>query len=196
MQTIEIYLNNFPTHVKLAEKGKKSGKARYIKISTQSIYNGKMQTFTRAKVIKVLKECIRKAIADSHSIPKSIKGDINLSMELHSPLRFPENRMMNDILTYPIEGTPKWDVDNFSYIWIKAFQDTLTDIKLIPDDSVNYIKSTGKATFVEDEDIYIKFIIETNESNKGQQKRKEDGHKMGATSMGKEESKPGMGRLF
>ena len=42
----------------------------------------------------------------------------------------------------------KWDIGNLGYIWDKVFIDCLTKKKLIPDDSIRYVRSSGGVEFI------------------------------------------------
>jgi hypothetical protein len=41
-----------------------------------------------------------------------------------------------------------WDVSN-KWPWIKWFEDTLVELKKIPDDSIQYVRDSGRITFIE-----------------------------------------------
>ena len=138
-----IVIPRFITHVATSKK-------KFTKIGGQKIYSG-INFFIRAKIMGELHSYISKYI------PKdlSLKTPIKIELEIHCPINFGDVRMGKDkVVTYkspPKDYIPRWDVDNL-WLWGKAFQDVLTELKAIPDDNVKYVKKSGSIEFIEQPD--------------------------------------------
>jgi hypothetical protein len=107
------------------------GKPRYQTIAGNEIY-ARMHERLRMLIVSAIKDNYRE------HMPKEL--DLNypvaISMQVHT---FP--KYLN------------WDVDNL-WIYIKCFQDLLVELKLIPDDDIRYIRTSGEINFtpVQDEE--------------------------------------------
>ena len=125
------------------------GTPRYQIISGQALYSGNMSPIIRAKVFKEVKEEFRKHFKGI----KSIKD-----YPVYIKLTF-----------YDEFGKGDWDLDNRSYAYKKAIQDTMTSdgINILEDDSVRYVTSIS-SSFIpieneEDRKLVIEVFKETNE---------------------------------
>lgn len=135
---IKIEFKKFPTHAQLT-------KTKSIKINSQNIFNGKLHSFSRAKVVEFMKKEFSK------SIPKNLKIDkfpIGMFMEIHVPLNYGNVRLSKGIVKWlPMQDEtnykPKNDLDNMTQIWSKCAQDVLVSKKVIPDDTIGYVKMLG-----------------------------------------------------
>lgn len=120
-------------------KNKKSiDKPRYITINGQSIYNGKLMGHARNLVARKVKEIYNPYIS---SLPKIISNNISIELEI---------RLTNTKYN--------WDCSN-KWIYIKWFEDILVEKGIIPDDNIEYIKSSGKITFIQDNVDLLVFYI-------------------------------------
>jgi len=135
MLTFEF--NNFPTHVKLSSRVS-------IKINTQNIFNGKLHTFSRAKAVEYMKNCISQHISNIsiNEFPAA------MFMEIHVPYNYGDVRLSKgEIKWRKIDNIdlyePKNDLDNMSQIWSKCFQDCLVSKNVIPNDTIKYISMLG-----------------------------------------------------
>jgi len=129
---IKIEFNNFPTHVKLSSK-------KNFKLSTQQLYNQKLNPHSRNKVIKEMKTYITPYL-------KGIKPFITFPLKLKFIFCIPHNygdvRMFKGKLNWKECGKDykaSWDIDNRAFIWSKTINDAMVEMKLIPDDTVDYI---------------------------------------------------------
>jgi len=97
-------------------------KPRFLTIGGNMLYAG-MNEHLRMKMVIAIKDDFRRYI---QSLERITKFPIHITAELHAKPEF-----------------CNWDVDNL-WIYIKVFQDLLTEYDIIPDDSVRYItKSTS-----------------------------------------------------
>lgn len=72
-------------------------------------------------------------------------------MEFHVPWNYNTVQMRKGRIIWKNEtnfpNNQKWDVGNYGMVWDKAFLDCIVEKGLLPDDSVTYIRSSGKVTF-------------------------------------------------
>lgn len=157
-----VRLDKFPTHLPYTKNKKAPDK--FVKINNQSIYNGKLNRFSRNNVIGELHRYICKRI------PKDIKikqYPISVTFDIHTVINHGSVRKLgeNIIWKYPSEEyVATWDIENLATIWIKAGMDSLVKSKVIPDDNVNFINSiTYRYYPIEDfEHRYINITIDDN----------------------------------
>jgi len=116
-------------------------KARFLTIGGNMLYAG-MNEHVRMKMVSAIKDDFRRYI---QSLEKITKFPIHITAELHAKPEY-----------------CNWDVDNL-WIYIKVFQDLLTEYDIIPDDSVRYItKSTSFEFFPISEYRERKMIFRIN----------------------------------
>jgi hypothetical protein len=155
-----IVLDKFPTHIEYTDN--KTAPNKFIKINNQSIYNGKLNRFSRAIAVKNLHGYIESKIKQSCCpiqkypitityIIKTVKNHGSISMR-KGKLYWKEANA---------SYVPNWDIDNLAFLWIKAINDTLVKSGIIPEDNVSYVKGGKyKIKYVKDlnnREIIIKF---------------------------------------
>ena len=118
---IEYILTNKETNEKVIANPKAAGTPKNIMINGQSIYNQGINKFTRAIVMNRLKAYFKEYLTDVDS----------------STWQYPIKIKYNFYTT----NNRRFDLDNHSNLYIKAFQDCLTNLNIIPDDNVNYINN-------------------------------------------------------
>lgn len=126
-------------------------KPRFVKINGQGIYNRTFNKFAQAKMIAFMKQWLKDSIErnpDCKKINQLLKENypIALSCEVHSPINYGNYKIKAETgeLAKPKSAeASKWDLLNFGWIWIKCFEDFLTENRFIQDDSIAYIQSTG-----------------------------------------------------
>jgi hypothetical protein len=118
------------------------GKPRYWVVNFQDLYNGKVNKFGRNARMDLLKEAIWQAIKtkDSNQLIKINEYPIKIELFIYT------------------EEMPV-DVDNKGAIYHKAFQDLLTSLKIITDDSSSYINDTGRTKWIKSNLNQMKFRI-------------------------------------
>lgn len=134
-------INNFfvdENNQKIIKNKRSLDKPRYITINGQSIYNGKLVGHTRNIVSKKVKKIYTEYLKN---LPKIESNNISIELEIQ------------------LSSTKdNWDCSN-KWIYIKWFEDTLVDLNIIPDDSIRYIKSSGKVTYIESNKDLLVFYI-------------------------------------
>jgi|AntDeeMinimDraft_6_1070357.scaffolds.fasta_scaffold04691_2 Holliday junction resolvase RusA-like endonuclease len=137
-----IVLNRFPTH--LAKTDNKFAPNKMQKLNYQSIYNGSLNRFGRAIVMKNMHNYLAKEFKPYLSSFKkeSLTYPIEMHLELHTVYNHGSISMRkNKICWKPVKATysPTWDLDNFADIWKKGINDVLEQEGFIKNDSVQYI---------------------------------------------------------
>ena len=142
-EVIRIVIPEFITHVN-------KSKVKYIKINGQNIYNGKLNPFTRAKMVKQMHEYVKPFIDEE------LKGrdlsrlyPLSIHLELHTPINHGNIRLLKTGISWKpaTDGfIATWDADNL-WIWGKIFNDSLTEGGYIEDDSVSYVTTSGGVKF-------------------------------------------------
>jgi Holliday junction resolvase RusA-like endonuclease len=123
----------FKTHVK-------QSKTKYKKINGQSIYTGshhRVRQIFMEQIHGYLKQFI-KPQKEAISI-----HPLELKVEVHAPINYGNVKRIRGKLSWKPakEGyEPTWDLDNFSWIWVKGIQDVLQRQNVIIDDTVKYIR--------------------------------------------------------
>jgi hypothetical protein len=113
---------------KVIKNSRTAGKPNMQKISGQSIWNGAVDMYARNNLKKFLSEYFRPSIAR------------HLPSNLVTPAG--EYFHFEFIFFVPIVAR-KWvaqDIDNHAYPYVKAFLDTVTTMKVIPDDSPRFLR--------------------------------------------------------
>lgn len=131
-------MNNIEYNI-ILKSNIKLGKKKY-RINTQSLYQG-VNFHVRRKLMYQLKLNIKKQISEQHDFEK------NITFPLHIYYKIYHNKRIVDI-------------DNISYIYIKAIHDVLKELNIIPDDNNEYINKYSveliKNNELKNDDIYIK----------------------------------------
>lgn len=157
---IEIKLKDFPLHVSYTNNKKASNK--FIKVNNQSVYNGKINRFSRATVMENLK------IWFLRYFPKKLKIE-KFPVKIHYIFKTVINhgdisRRNNKLIwKYPSEDyVPRWDIENLASIFIKSGNDSLVRAKILPDDSIKYVNGISyefiKVDDINDREIIIQII--------------------------------------
>lgn len=162
----KIHIPKFPSHVKLTDRRRKKKKKgeeegeksplidipRYTKINGQYLYNGTWNAFQRKRVFDVMHAFIKDSIEKGLKKKKiSLSFPINIELEIHTTKWHGGIKVLNGKFIYPIEtskSNSSWDIGNLGFAWSKAIDDCLRDLGIIPDDSIDFVRSTGKITFV------------------------------------------------
>jgi hypothetical protein len=138
-EVLKIIIDEFPTHI--AKTDNKIKENKFIKLNGQSIYNGELNRFSRANVMKHLHDYIMSKLP-TLEVPLYKKYRITYHFYTvinHSDIR----RLKSGYLTW-LEAKdnyePNWDIDNLAFIWIKAINDCLQKKKIIKNDNVKHIK--------------------------------------------------------
>jgi len=158
---VKLVLDKFPTHVAYTENKKAPDK--YTKVNNQSIYNGKINRFSRNTAVRNLHSYVE------GKIPSSTKL-VNYPLKIKYLIRTVKNhgsisRRNGKIIWKPAKKdyVPTWDIDNLAFLWIKTINDTLTKKGVIIDDNVNYVISgCYEVEFVddlEDREIIVTFTV-------------------------------------
>lgn len=157
---IEIKLKDFLLHVSYTNNKKASNK--FIKVNNQSVYNGKINRFSRATVMENLK------IWFLRYFPKKLKIE-KFPVKIHYIFKTVINhgdisRRNNKLIwKYPSEDyVPRWDIENLASIFIKSGNDSLVRAKILPDDSIKYVNGISyefiKVDDINDREIIIQII--------------------------------------
>lgn len=175
--SIIIDIFEFPSHVKLTEKRRKKYKdkivthddgsqelikvivnsktvdtPRWTKINGQYMYNGNWNEFQRRKVFDTMHSFILSSIEKSlTTIKVAIKFPVEIELEIHTLKSHGGIKMLGNKLIIPTKedkSNSNWDIGNLGFAWSKAIDDCLHKLNIIPDDSIQYVKSTGKVTFI------------------------------------------------
>lgn len=127
----------------LTANPKLKGKPRVKKVNGQDIYNGNVSRQGRAFLIKVLHERLSIFI-------REIEPIIDVK---HFPLGIHLNFYVHD------KGKNNLDNDN-RWVWEKAAQDTLTELKIIPDDNPYIVWENIKRTILIADEKEEKLVLE------------------------------------
>lgn len=132
-------LINIETKQKVIANETQAGKPKRIIIKGQDMYSGVLNEFTRAKIVKELKEDYYKKL--NNFIYGSFKvGNLPI---LTFPVRI-EMELIDTIKNYydrTKEGNGiRWDVGNRVYPYLKTFVDFLIDNNILPDDDRTHVE--------------------------------------------------------
>lgn len=134
---VEIRFPEFPTHVPYTNN--KRAPNKFIKVNSQSLYNGKLARFGRSEAVRNLHRFFLRNIPKRLKIrnyPIRIKYIIKTVIN-HGAISL---RKGGICWKYPSEEyIPNWDIENLAAIWIKTGNDSLVRAKVIPDDSIDYV---------------------------------------------------------
>lgn len=157
---IKITIEKYPTHVILYEyktdRGKKpKGSINTTKINGQNFYNGKIAKHNRNIVMQELHNLYYTGlVGHKNKLKKAIDTllPLNISMDWytipnHETIKVVKSKLLAGVVDPNVTYNPPFDCIN-QFPYFKAFEDTLvSNLKVIPDDSVKYVSSTGKITF-------------------------------------------------
>jgi|15BtaG_2_1085339.scaffolds.fasta_scaffold00010_19 hypothetical protein len=119
-----------------------AGTPRYWTINGQRIYDGSLHYTARSKVARWM------------------HGYLGAYISKLPALHIPEGcylRVWIDM--YKPADNQNWDCDN-QWPWTKWFLDTLVEHKKIPEDNVQYIRSSGQITYIPSDERKLVFNIQ------------------------------------
>ena len=117
----KIYLVDVKTGLRVVANPKSAGTPKIKTINGQAIWNGEVQKFDRAKMMKAVKEFFDDKLKKTRPLLDCYP--------LHIQYHFYDDWSMYE----------KKDVSNAAHIYVKAFEDVLVDRKIIPEDNFRYI---------------------------------------------------------
>jgi hypothetical protein len=156
------YLIDLSTGEKVIANPKAQGTPNILAINGQGIYNGKISSHTRNKMMMEIKKSFSSYI---NKLDPITEFPVNIYMEVH-------DTVLND-------EKADWDLDNRSGPYIKAFQDCLMGNmdgegkkrckQIIPDDNIMYITQPPAPKFIpvdKPEDRKLVFRIKKEEDDR------------------------------
>jgi hypothetical protein len=123
----EGFVKDKLTKNKVLKNKRAVGTPKFQKINGQDFYSGFSTPHIRNLIVKEIKNFFKTSV--KHKKIDLTMFPIQLEMELHKPFE---------------DGD--WDLDNL-WIYNKCFQDVLQDLKIIPDDNVQYITKPGSPEY-------------------------------------------------
>lgn len=121
---------------------KTANKPRLVKVNGQDIYNQKNNSFSR--------NFLRNFLHDYFKV----------YLEGVQPFEDIDQYPLTVELLFYMRDEGKHNIDNDNkWVWTKGFQDTLTEMKIIPDDNCNVISRNESETILIPEDQEQKLII-------------------------------------
>lgn len=163
--SLRIEIPQFPTH--LAKTNNKQAPNKYVKVNGQLIYSGNLNKFARGIVMDNMHEFLMQHIPE---LRQPLQGVHKVTLEVHSPINYDtvSRRKLKDgkfhiLWKHPkADYIPRWDLDNFSWIWMKAFLDAAQKNDVLLDDSVEFVRelSVKYVTVPTLEDRKLVFTIE------------------------------------
>jgi hypothetical protein len=126
----ELFLYEIETDTKVIANPKAAGTPSYEIINAQKLYNQHMTSFTRAKIVNFLHEYFKFELSNKEQICRDIKNlseksPLRMSLEIHDTIKVDDNSY--------------WDAGNRGWLYVKAFEDTLTELGIIKDDNTLFI---------------------------------------------------------
>jgi len=118
-----------------------AGKPKYWTINGQRIYDGSLHYTARSKVTRWAHVYLGEFIEDLPEIKIPSGCYIRVWLDIYKP---------GDRLN--------WDCDN-QWLWMKWFLDTLVEKGKIPEDNVQFVRSSGQINYVESETRQLVFNI-------------------------------------
>jgi Holliday junction resolvase RusA-like endonuclease len=124
------------------------GKPKTIRINGQKSYSG-INFHLRSKIVLDMRKWFKNNIKN---IEPFSKKDYPLKLEINFSKPYNEEKKLN------------FDLDNMKYFYQKTLQDSFVDLKIIEDDSVEYINEIS-ASFnkIKGEDSFLEIKIYKNE---------------------------------
>lgn len=147
---MEIKLKQFPTHIE--KTNNKIAPNKFWKVNNQSIYNGSVNTFARAIVVKNLHNYIMSHLTNLPKFKDRVEVDIIIKTVInHGSIQRRKGKITWKKPKNDYE--PTWDEDNLTAIWTKTIRDSLSKAGIIKDDNVAFVKGGYRGIeFVEDID--------------------------------------------
>lgn len=167
--------DRFYTHIPTNFPKKDETLKRFMKVNGQALYSGTMNRFLRQKMVNFLKNyfttCLKEFIksnknSTSFKLFKSYKA-YKLELYVAVPVNYSTLQFMYKSQKFrwslPKKGFPvkqdtvSFDLDNL-WPYIKTFQDSLVNSKLIKDDKASILTSTGHIIYVPVKDIKDRYL--------------------------------------
>lgn len=120
-----------------------AGTPKLWKVNGQALYSGNMHPMTRKKAAGWAHQYLRPYLRKVRRI--TLNKDEYLRLQL-------------DI--YDVKGRENWDVSN-KWPWIKWFEDTLVELRKIPDDCIKYVRDTGRIRYIPVDDEEHRKLVYT-----------------------------------
>lgn len=168
---IDVIRISMPLLSHIAKSQNKIAKDRYWKINNQAIYNGTINTFTRALIVDNMHKYIASYIPENlHN--RKLKKIISISYHFFTVINHGDITRRNDKLCWKPakeDYQPTWDLNNMADFWVKTGNDTLSLVGLITDDNVSVINDERRKIDIVDDiselrlDILIMYNTEENE---------------------------------
>lgn len=129
--SLVVELLKFPTHVKKSN-------TKYWKVNNQSIYNGSINKFTRAKVIENMHQYVM------GNLPKNVKfvKPVVIDIIIHTVINHGSIQRRSNKIRWKVPDKsykPTWDEDNLTTIWTKVIRDCIVKSKILEDDNVSVV---------------------------------------------------------
>jgi len=130
----EIRLADRETEEFIIRNPKVAGTARWITINGQKIYNAEYSPFTRQKIMKHIHDWM---LLSLQALTPITTFPLYIECEVH------------DYKTDDIVVLSNWDIFNRAYPFCKAFEDVLQELRIIPDDTIDYVICPSHPIFIE-----------------------------------------------
>lgn len=158
---MKIILKEFPTHIE--KTNNKVAPNKMLKVNNQAIYNGYINRFTRNIVMSNLHNYIKDVLKlyKPLILKETICYPISIKIIIYTVKNHGNISMRNGKLCWKpakIDYKPNWDIENLASIWIKAISDSLVQIKILPEDNIDYINKISYE-YREIEDIKDRQIV-------------------------------------
>jgi hypothetical protein len=145
---LKMVWTHIPTTKPVIANPRSAGTAKYKRISGNDFYAGFGSHFDRMKMVNAIQNSLRPHLK---KLKPFDKFPLIIEAEHHN-----------------IIGQGNWDSDNKFYAYKKVFQDLLTHLFIIPDDSIRYITKAPEPIFVpveksEDRKFVFKFYHDTRD---------------------------------
>lgn len=121
---------------------KVAGTENWKVINGNGVFSKNLNHFTLGKFFVILKGTLENKYIDGFyyeflkTLSPITKFPLYIECEVH------------DLVSDPISKNQKWDVYNRGLIYCKAFDDSLTELGLIPDDNIDYIHCPSHPIFI------------------------------------------------
>lgn len=151
-----IVLDEFPTH--MACSNNKIAANRYMKITNQSVYNGRMHPHTRAVIVKNMHDYVISKLPKGFKVKTPTKPYYAIyTVRNHGSIQ----RRGGIIRWKPPakDYEANWDDDNLAFLWMKTIRDALTKAGVWEDDNVDFVRGSDYDVFFVDDFKDRKIII-------------------------------------
>ena len=147
---VKIILDKFPTHIE--KTANKIAADKFIKITNQSIYNGALNRFGRAIVVKNMHDYIISCVPEGLKVINyPVKPKYTFyTVRNHGNIR---RTKKGEISWKPPASDFKatWDDDNLAFIWMKTIRDAFTKVGVWEDDNVDFVRGSDyDIVFIDD----------------------------------------------